>query len=1205
MAHARLLEEFLNAVRGVHATRGGTQETSYYTALNNLLDGAGQTLKPKVCCVMQLKNLGAGNPDGGLFTADQFDRQTSEVKDLGQPARGVIEVKAPQEPVDDTAATWQITKYWDRYKLVLVSNLRDWLLIGEREGQRVTLERFRLAANEAAFWALADHPAQAQTELGDAFADFLTRVLLHNAPLADPKDLAALLASYAREARHRVEHTTDLAARQLAALQQSLESSLGVTFNADEGGHFFRSTLVQTLFYGVFSAWVLRRESTAPGQILGLFDWKSAAHSLNVPMIAALFGQLSQPAKLKALNLAEVLDWAADALNRVDQAVFFKTFESTRSIQYFYEPFLAAFDPELRKSLGVWYTPEEIVRYQVARVDQVLQSELGLPDGLADPNVVVLDPCCGTGAYLVEVLRVIAEKLNAGGADALAAHQLKLAATTRLFGFELLPAPYVVAHLQLGLLLRQLGAPLGLKADGTDERAGIYLTNALTGWDPAIEPKTQMALYPEFEDERDAADHVKQSEKIIVILGNPPYRAFGGVALGEEQDLIAPYKVGLVKKWGIKKFNLDDLYVRFFRLAERRIAERGQRGVVCFISNSSYVREPSFVVMREHLVRNFDRIWIDNLNGDSRETGKTTPDGQPDPSVFSTAYNKEGIRKGVAIALLVKRNAGKPHGHPSYAGEETAKGQGSLPKDEVEPSQAKGRQPRKGRKPVAELPPSTGPNLDSLLGGRDDTKAGQVRYREWWSATKRKDLLNSVDDTQRDAQYAVAKPETANRHSLRPGEYGTHYQQWPSVPALAIKGDFNGPYDARDEALYGDTKKILEDRFTSYFNAKFESSCLGELHPGLANPKSDYDPVAVRKDLMHRSAFDVAKIRSIQIKPFDRKFFYGETVGKLCCRPSPDLLKQADNNFFFITRSHGVTSPEGFPVFFAKSIVERDALRGHARHVPFWLETEKIKTSKGVDMFASAATMRRCNLSTLARQYLATLGLPNPDTDQHTAELIWMHALAIGYSPAYLAENADGIRENWPRIPLPASRQALLDSAALGRQVAALLDTESAVPGVTSGSIRAEFKSIAVVSRIGGGALKPAEFALTAGWGSGGQGGITMPGKGKTEARAATPNEQNASFGSASTQDVYLNATAYWKNIPQPVWDFTIGGYQVIKKWLSYREQRVLGRALTLIEIMEVTAMARRLAALVLLQPQLDDNYRAAAADTWALDGAT
>ena len=296
MAKAFLLEVFLNAVRGVHGTSGGTKETSYYTAINNVLDGAGHTLKPKVRCVMQLKNLGAGNPDGGLFTADQFDRLTSEVKNLGAPARGVIEVKSPGEPVNDTATTQQISKYWDRYKLVLVTNLRDWLLIGERQGQCVTLERFTLAADEASFWALTHHPAKTQSAQGEAFEDFLTRVLLHNAPLADPKDLAALLASYAREARHRVNAAGEAAIAPLNALKTSLEKALGLTFVGEKGEQFFRSTLVQTLFYGMFAAWVLQHEQSNAQQ--GKFDWKTAAHSLHVPMVSALFEQLTLPSKL-------------------------------------------------------------------------------------------------------------------------------------------------------------------------------------------------------------------------------------------------------------------------------------------------------------------------------------------------------------------------------------------------------------------------------------------------------------------------------------------------------------------------------------------------------------------------------------------------------------------------------------------------------------------------------------------------------------------------------------------------------------------------------------------------------------------------------------------------------------------------------------------------------------------------------------------
>jgi hypothetical protein len=1144
MKKSNLLEIFLSTARSVQSTGGGTKETSYYTALNNLLDGVGHTLKPSVRCVMQLKNLGAGNPDGGLFTADQFDRKTGETKDLGKPSRGVIEVKAPAEPVDDTATTGQITKYWDRYKLVLVTNLRDWLLLGERNGQRVTLERFSLAPNEAAFWALAAHPSKAQTEQGEAFEDFLGRVLLHNAPLADPKDLAALLASYAREARHRVEHATDAAAKQLEALQQSLESSLGVTFSADEGGHFFRSTLVQTLFYGVFSAWVLRREQAAPGQILGPFDWKSAAHSLNVPMIAALFGQLSQPAKLKALNLTEVLDWAADALNRVDQAVFFKTFESTRSIQYFYEPFLAAFDPQLRKRLGVWYTPEEIVRYQVARVDQVLQSELGLTDGLADPNVVVLDPCCGTGAYLVEVLRVIAGKLKAQGADALAAHQLKLAATTRLFGFELLPAPYVVAHLQIGLLLRQLGAPLGHNADGTDERAGVYLTNALTGWEPAKEPKSAVLPFPEFELERDAADHVKQTQKIIVILGNPPYDAYGGVVLGEEQDLATQYKKGLVKTWGVKKFNLDDPYVLFFRLAERRIAEKGGRGVVCYISNSSYINGDSFVVMREHLVNNFNRIWIDNLNGDSRATGKMTPDGLPDPSAFSTPYNKEGIRKGTAVALMVRTT-------------NTA-----IP--------------------------------------------GTVLYRDWWGASKRSDLLASLDEVTRDMRSQHATPSQINKLRFQSSQISVHYSSWPAVTDFSAIAPFNGPVERRGMALIDMQEGVLSNRFEKYFDPSVSDQEISKLHPKLMMNGNRINGPEARRKIQREHAYSSNYIVRYPFKPFDVRTCYLANLRPLFSEPSPDLIaaSKTPGVRFFITRDTADKDVEGSPFLMSTLVCDYDCISGHARHFPTVVGTQRKLSLTSGELFEAEA-VEKANLSEQIRTYLEQLSLPNPDTDREIAELIWMHALAIGYSPAYLSDNVDGIRENWPRIPLPASREALLASAGLGRQVAALLDTETTVLGVTSGTIRDELKTIAVVSRVGGGALTPAEFALTAGWGSGGQGSITMPGKGKTEPRARASDEHSAGFGAEPTLDVYLNATAYWRNIPQPVYDFTVGGYQVIKKWLSYREQRVLGRALTMSEIMEVTAMARRLAALVLLQPKLDENYRSVAAATWAYSRET
>src|SRR5438552_2246502 len=219
-----------------------------------------------------------------------------------------------------------------------------------------------------------------------------------------------------------------------------------------------------------------------------------------------------------------------------------------------------------------------------------------------------------------------------------------------------MPAPFVVAHLQMGLLLQNLAVPLD---DSKHERAGIFLTNALTGWDFAGE-NPRLANWPELEAERAGAGKVKQEKPILVILGNPPYNAYAGVSPEEEQGLVEPYKDGLVKHWGIKKFNLDDLYVRFFRLAERRIAEKTGKGIVCFISNFSYLSDSSFVVMRQRFLHEFDKLWFDCLNGDSRETGKLTPEGKPDPSVFSTEYNRKGIRVGTVLGLLVRKGTREP-----------------------------------------------------------------------------------------------------------------------------------------------------------------------------------------------------------------------------------------------------------------------------------------------------------------------------------------------------------------------------------------------------------------------------------------------------------------------------------------------------------------------------------------------------------------
>lgn len=214
------------------------------------------------------------------------------------------------------------------------------------------------------------------------------------------------------------------------------------------------------------------------------------------------------------------------------------------------------------------------------------------------------------------------------------------------------------------------------------------------------------------------------------------------------------------------------------------------------------------------------------------------------------------------------------------------------------------------------------------------------------------------------------------------------------------------------------------------------------------------------------------------------------------------------------------------------------------------------------------------------------------------------------HSSAYRKDNAGALRHDWPRIPLPDSLEALLTSAELGREIAGLLDTERPVTGVTQGAIRPELTVIGLVSRAGGGGLNPdaGDLDVTVGWGRSGKGGITMPGRGKlierdytgieraaiedgAAASGLSPDEAFALLGE-TTYDVYLNDRAYWRNVPARVWAYTIGGYQVMKKWLSYRETALLGRSLHAKEAREVTDMVRRIAAILLLEPRLDANYR-------------
>ena len=867
---------------------------------------------------------------------------------------------------------------------------------------------------------------------------------------------------------------------------------------------------MQTLFYGVFSAWVLWAKQTPPP--IGSFNWHDSVWHLRAPVLRALFQQLSDPGRLQPLGLVEVLDWTAAALDRVDRSAFFDRFNEGEAVPYFYEPFLQAFDPALRKQLGVWYTPIEVVRYMVARVDRALKDDLGIADGLAAENVYILDPCCGTGAYLAEVLRRIAANLEGRGMGALTGARVKQAATERVFGFEIMPAPFVVSHLQVGLTMQALDAPLS--EDGT-ERAGVFLTNALTGWEPRVQKPLP---FPELEEERERADKVKQDTPILVILGNPPYNGFAGMAVEEERELSTAYR----KPKRVRPpqgQGLNDLYVRFFRMAERRIAEKTGRGVVCFISNYSWLDGLSFTVMRERYLEAFDAIRIDCLNGDKYKTGKTTPEGAPDPSIFSTPENPVGIQVGTAITTLVRK--------------------------------------------------------------ADHAPTDNIGFRHLWGQTKREELTASAE-TEPEFIYDRIEPSLSLGLPFAPITVSKDWSNWPSLPDL-FPASFPGVKTSRDSFLVDVDLDRLEARVQDYFNAQLSHEEIARRHPAVMNASGNFNPRAVRDTLLKRGGPNKKGFLQYAYRPFDTRWVYWEAESGLLDRPRPHYkLHVFLGNSWLVFQNKA--RPDLSPPLVIEDIGDLNQMNSGIYCIPAYVRADVL--TKDDD-----EPRRQPNLSAVAQQYVKRLHLSEDD--------IFYHTLAVLHDATYQLTNADALRAEGPRIPLPgwpdgkndSAANELAVSSARGRQLAALLDSDTPVPGVTEGALRPKIAFIAVPSIAGGGNMAGDDFALTVGWGHFGQGEAVMPGQGRVIERPYTSDERTALGDAArtlgdSTFDIYLNDRAYWRNVPEAVWNYKLGGYQVLKKWLSYREHRVLGRNLNPDEVQHFTDTARRIAAILTLVAQ-------------------
>lgn len=585
--------------------RGDSTEQTHRPALKALMEAVDKG----IVATNEPKRIECGAPDFGISR--------------GALTVGYIEAKDEDKSLDEAEKSEQLNRYRGALGNLILTDYLEfrWYVDGER----------RLSARLGT--VATDGKIKRDSTGTEKVIELLSGFLAHKAEgVGTPKELALRMARLGHMIRDLI----------VAAFQKEPESgTLHAQFTA------FRDTLIpglsveqfadmyaQTIAYGLFAARCTREKEDG-------FTRQSAAYLLpkTNPFLKRLFNEIAGP-ELDD-RIAWLVDDLAELLARADMEAVLKNFGKRTAkedpVVHFYETFLTAYDPTVREMRGVYYTPEPVVSYIVRSVNHLLEIRFNRPQGLADGNTLLLDPAVGTATFLYEAMKEIRESLLKQGQGGLWDGYVTEKLLPRLFGFELLMAPYAVGHLKLGLLLQETGYKFK-----SDQRLGIYLTNTLE--EAITRSETLFASW--ITEEAGAAAEIKKDKPIMVVLGNPPYSGHSANKGPWAKQLIETYKT--VDGKSLEEKNpkwLQDDYVKFIRFGQWRIERTGQ-GVLAFITNHSYLDNPTFRGMRQSLMKSFTNIYVLDLHGNTKKK-EVAPDGGKDENVFD-------IQQGVAIGIFMK-----------------------------------------------------------------------------------------------------------------------------------------------------------------------------------------------------------------------------------------------------------------------------------------------------------------------------------------------------------------------------------------------------------------------------------------------------------------------------------------------------------------------------------------------------------------------
>lgn len=919
------------------------------------------------------------------------------------------------------------------------------------------------------------------------------------------KELAVKLADLAQVIRERVNEAIAVESEngELRKLHKAFQDALIHDLSTDD----FADMYAQTIAYGLLSASVSRESGALVADNL-----KDMVPKTN-PFLQELMGTFLTVGGRKGkidfdeLGINEVIELLRHTDMDQVKLDFGAKNPNEDPVIHFYELFLKEYDPKKRMQRGVFYTPRPVVSFIVRSVDDILRTEFGLEDGLADtttwgemrrrfeskssppyeggeaegrgslqipegatpetPFVQILDPATGTGTFLVEVIDLIYKTMTEKWkAQRKADREIRELwneyvprhLLPRVYGFELMMAPYSIAHMKIGLKLRETGYRFI-----SSERAQIYLTNALE--EPhKLQPYLEV-MAPALAHEADAANRVKGNANVTVIVGNPPYSIISSNQGEWIVELCERYKV-TVRTRERQIQALSDDYVKFLRFSEWQIGKTGA-GVIGMISNNGFLDGHLFVDMRRSWLETFDSLWITNLRGNSR-TGERSPNGESDENVFD-------IQTGVAVSVLCRTQLG--------------------------PSQTQ-----------------------------------DIHYQDVWGTRESKyDRLRKIG-----LSSAVAIDVSGNNSIFLP--IGSDVlEEWNEFTELTrLFGTGNPSHDAQKAYAAGFVTQ--QDKFAIAFEQQEIYARVAELlSPGMTEGRlrSSYKLCTTNQwnyDVA-REELSQADIRSLMsaccYRPFDERWsIYHRGVITILRRKIMDRFRNRKNVALLATR--GISRQTFAHIFASNKITDRHALDNASESMfvfPLYNFEEEATLLKAHD------GRRYPNLSPAALQNVGNkLGLNArygevPSRDSFHPEDLFHYVYGVLHSPAYRTRYAEFLKIDFPRIPLTNDLGLFRKLSQFGCDLVALHLMDSEYDGT---SWAREKKMIPTENH---------RFKF----------------KGNDDLVAAGfPKKELADIDENGKGKVYINKTSYFAGIPEAVWNFHIGGYQVCHKWLKDRKGRTL-----------------------------------------------